>query len=168
MEAENQNSSLNSEPNPNASKPTNQNQNRNNENEKKAYVPPITIDQAINTKELVIELNHLTDTPITGRCMEGKLKIFPTTAADHRAIRRFIDQKKLKAYTYELPEEIQLKIVIIGLPKDYLSQDIDAEFKKYGFNPIHIAPFKHRNYNSNPLFLVVLPKNEASKKIYDI
>ncbi|GBN30813.1 hypothetical protein AVEN_125638-1 [Araneus ventricosus] len=136
---------------------------KNNENEKKTYVPPIIIDQATNTKALLSEFNQLTGTLITGRCMGGKLKIFPTTAEAHRAIRRFVDQNKLKAHTYEPPEEKQLKTVIRGLPSDFPIQDIDAELKRYGFSPVYIAPLKHRNFNSNPLFLVILPKNEASK-----
>ncbi|GBO33269.1 Nucleic-acid-binding protein from transposon X-element [Araneus ventricosus] len=168
MENVNNDSSITPEANSVTNVSTGQEQNKNNESEKEMYIPPIIVDQATNTKALLNELNQLTGTPITGRCMGGKLKIFPTTAEAHRAIRRYVDQNKLKAHTYELPEEKQMKIVIRGLPSDFSTQDIDTELKRYGFNPVYIAPLKHRNFNSNPLFLVILPKTEASKKIYDI
>ncbi|GBO11653.1 hypothetical protein AVEN_112777-1 [Araneus ventricosus] len=131
MENVNNDSSVTPETNSVTNVSAGQEQNKNNESEKKMYIPPIIVDQATNTKALLNDLNQLIGTPITGRCMGGKLKVFPTTAEAHRAIRRYVDQNKLKAHTYEFPQEKQMKIVIRGLPSDFSTQDIDTELKRY-------------------------------------
>ncbi|GIY31261.1 hypothetical protein CDAR_473791 [Caerostris darwini] len=72
----------------------------------KAYIPPIIVDDPVNGKQLLEDLNHLTNEVVTGRVIGNKLKIFPPSAEAHRAIRREIsDERKLKSYTYLLPQE---------------------------------------------------------------
>ncbi|GIY59909.1 hypothetical protein CDAR_95791 [Caerostris darwini] len=79
---------------------------------KKAYIPPIIVDDPVNGKQLLEDLNHLTNEVVTGRVIGNKLKIFPPSAEAHRAIRREIsDERKLKSHTYLLPQEKQLKVL---------------------------------------------------------
>ncbi|GIY41956.1 hypothetical protein CDAR_371721 [Caerostris darwini] len=43
---------------------------------KKAYIPPIIVDDPVNGKQLLEDLNHLTNEVVTGRVIGNKLKIF--------------------------------------------------------------------------------------------
>ncbi|GIY67329.1 RNA-directed DNA polymerase from mobile element jockey [Caerostris extrusa] len=80
---------------------------------KKTYIPPIIFDNPINGKQPLEDLNHLTNETVTGRVIGDKLKIFPSSAEVHRAIRHEIsDKRKLKSHTYLLPQEKQLKVII--------------------------------------------------------
>ncbi|GIX69081.1 hypothetical protein CDAR_9001 [Caerostris darwini] len=60
---------------------------------KKAYIPPIIVDDPVNGKQLLEDLNHLTNEAVTGRVIGNKLKIFPPSDEAHRAIRREISDE---------------------------------------------------------------------------
>ncbi|GIX85085.1 RNA-directed DNA polymerase from mobile element jockey [Caerostris darwini] len=93
---------------------------------KKAYIPPIIVDNPVRDKQLLEDLSHLTKETVTGRVIGFKLKIFPPSAEVHRAIRHEIsDEWKLKSHTYLRPKEKQLKVIIRGLPKDFPTKEID-------------------------------------------
>ncbi|GIY51787.1 uncharacterized protein CDAR_55441 [Caerostris darwini] len=113
---------------------------------KKAYIPPIIVDDPVNGKQLLEDLNHLTNEVVTGRVIGNKLKIFPPSAEAHRAIRREIsDERKLKSHTYLLPQEKQLKVVIRGLPNDFPTKEIEEFLMSEGFECTNISS-KHDFY----------------------
>ncbi|GIX84211.1 RNA-directed DNA polymerase from mobile element jockey [Caerostris darwini] len=135
---------------------------------KKAYIPPIIVDDPVNGKQLLEDLNHLTNEAVTGRVIGNKLKIFPPSAEAHRVIRREIsDERKLKSHTYLLPQEKQLKVVIRGLPNDFPTKEIEEFLMSEGFEVQFVTQLRHRSGKGNmPLFLGVLPKSEKSKSIF--
>ncbi|GIY17287.1 uncharacterized protein CDAR_197331 [Caerostris darwini] len=130
---------------------------------KKAYIPPIIVDDPVNGKQLLEDLNHLTNEAVTGRVIGNKLKIFPPSAEAHRAIRREIsDERKLKSHTYLLPQEKQLKVVIRGLPNDFPTKEIEEFLMSEGFEVQFVTQLRHRSGKGNmPLFICVYqsPKN---------
>ncbi|GBN91107.1 Nucleic-acid-binding protein from transposon X-element [Araneus ventricosus] len=103
-----------------------------------------------------------------GKFLSGnKLKVFPTTSDEHRKIQKLISDKQLKSFTFELPEQQQLKVVIRGLPPNEDIKDIELELIKHGLQPTNIAPMRHRmSGNSMHLYLVLLPK--ANHNVADI
>ncbi|GIY05223.1 hypothetical protein CDAR_586471 [Caerostris darwini] len=133
---------------------------------KKAYIPPIIVDDPVNGKQLLEDLNHLTNEVVTGRVIGNKLKIFPPSAEAHRAaIRREIsDERKLKSHTYHLlPQEKQLKVVIRGLPNDFPTKEIEEFLMSEGFEVQFVTQLRHRSGKGNmPLFLAVLPNAPTS------
>ncbi|GIY07290.1 RNA-directed DNA polymerase from mobile element jockey [Caerostris darwini] len=131
---------------------------------KKAYIPPIIVDDPVNGKQLLEDLNHLTNEAVTGRVIGNKLKIFPPSAEAHRAIRREIsDERKLKSHTYLLPQEKQLKVVIRGIPNDFPTKEIEEFLMSEGFEVQFVTHLRHRSGKGNmPLFLAVLPNAPTS------
>ncbi|GIX67136.1 RNA-directed DNA polymerase from mobile element jockey [Caerostris darwini] len=130
----------------------------------RAYIPPIIVDDPVNGKQLLEDLNHLTNEAVTGRVIGNKLKIFPPSAEAHRAIRREIsDERKLKSHTYLLPQEKQLKVVIRGLPNDFPTKEIEEFLMSEGFEVQFVTQLRHRSGKGNmPLFLAVLPNAPTS------
>ncbi|GFU59788.1 nucleic-acid-binding protein from transposon X-element [Trichonephila clavipes] len=74
-------------------------------------LPRVTLPE-----EITIDLEKL---GFTGRFENGKLRVFPTSAEEHRIIQKFVSDKKMRSHTFEMAHNKQLKVVLRGLPTDY-------------------------------------------------
>ncbi|GFW46292.1 RNA-directed DNA polymerase from mobile element jockey [Trichonephila clavipes] len=86
--------------------------------------PPITIDNVKLPNQLLKKLQDTTQQKLRGRMVGKGLRIYPETPEAYHAIRRYIDAEKLEAFTYQLPEEKEIKAVIRGMPADIPPQEI--------------------------------------------
>ncbi|GFT89499.1 nucleic-acid-binding protein from transposon X-element [Trichonephila clavipes] len=130
---------------------------------------PIVIDSQSNATELLDQLGKFCDTPLEGRFENGKLRVFPASAEEHRLIQKYISDKKLRSHTFEMAHNKQLKVVLRGLPTDFNQEELMSELHSFGFQPNHISLLRNRKTNTNmPLFLVTLPKSPESRGIFNI
>ncbi|GFS47310.1 nucleic-acid-binding protein from transposon X-element [Trichonephila inaurata madagascariensis] len=131
-------------------------------------IAPIVIDSQRNATELLDQLGKFCDTPLEGRYENGKLRVFPVSAEEHRLIQKYISDNKLRSHTFEMAHNKQLKVVIRGLPTDF-DQELLSELHAFGFKPNHISLLRNRKTNTNmPLFLVTLPKCPENQDIFNI
>ncbi|GFT89492.1 probable RNA-directed DNA polymerase from transposon X-element [Trichonephila clavipes] len=122
-----------------------------------------------NATELLDQLGKFCDTPLEGRFENGKLRVFPASAEEHRLIQKYISDKKLRSHTFEMAHNKQLKVVLRGLPTDFNQEELMSELHSFGFQPNHISLLRNRKTNTNmPLFLVTLPKSPESRGIFNI
>ncbi|GFY75253.1 nucleic-acid-binding protein from transposon X-element [Trichonephila inaurata madagascariensis] len=120
-------------------------------------IAPIVIDSQRNATELLDQLGKFCDTPLEGRYENGKFRVFPVSAEEHRLIQKYILDNKLRSHTFEMVHNKQLKVVIRGLPTDF-DQELMSELHSFGFTPNHISLLRNKKTNTNmPLFLVTLP-----------
>ncbi|GFT18435.1 nucleic-acid-binding protein from transposon X-element [Trichonephila clavipes] len=127
----------------------------------------IVIDAQSNATKLLDHVGKFCDTPLEGRFENGKLRVFPTSAGEHRLIQKFISDKKLRSHTFEMAHNKQLKVVLRGLPTDF-NQEM-TELHTFCFQPNYISLLRNRKTNTTmPLFLVTLPKCPGSKGIFNI
>ncbi|GFX70746.1 nucleic-acid-binding protein from transposon X-element [Trichonephila clavipes] len=132
-------------------------------------IAPIVIDSQSNATELLDQLGKFCDTPLEGRFENGKLRVFPASAEEHRLIQKYISDKKLRSHTFEMAHNKQLKVVLRGLPTDFNQEELMSELHSFGFQPNHISLLRNRKTNPNmPLFLVTLPKSPESRGIFNI
>ncbi|GFW42970.1 probable RNA-directed DNA polymerase from transposon X-element [Trichonephila clavipes] len=132
-------------------------------------IAPIVIDSQSNATELLDQLGKFCDTPLEGRFENGKLRVFPASAEEHRLIQKYISDKKLRSHTFEMAHNKQLKVVLRGLPTDFNQEELMTELHTFGFQPNHISLLRNRKTNTNmPLFLVTLPKSPESRGIFNI
>ncbi|GFW30192.1 nucleic-acid-binding protein from transposon X-element [Trichonephila clavipes] len=132
-------------------------------------IAPIVIDSQSNATELLDQLGKFCDTPLEGRFENGKLRVFPASAEEHRLIQKFISDKKLRSHTFEMAHNKQLKVVLRGLPTDFNQEELMSELHSFGFQSNHISLLRNRKTNTNmPLFLVTLPKSPESRGIFNI
>ncbi|GFS57343.1 hypothetical protein TNIN_146721 [Trichonephila inaurata madagascariensis] len=59
-------------------------------------IAPIVIDSQCNATELLDQTGKFCDTSLEGCFENGKLRVFPTSAEEHRKIQKFISDKKLR------------------------------------------------------------------------
>ncbi|GFW10050.1 RNA-directed DNA polymerase from mobile element jockey [Trichonephila clavipes] len=121
-------------------------------------ISPIVIDAQSNATELLTQIGNLcSNTSLQGRFENGKLRVFPTSAEEHRIIQKFVSDKKMRSHTFEMAHNKQLKVVLRGLPTDYNQEELMSELSTLGFKPNHISLLRNRKTNTNmPLFLVTL------------
>ncbi|GFT34394.1 RNA-directed DNA polymerase from mobile element jockey [Trichonephila clavipes] len=132
-------------------------------------IAPIVIDSQRNATELLDQVGKFCDTPLEGRFENGKLRVFPTSAEEHRLLQKYNSDNKLRSHTFEMAHNKQLKVVLRGLPTDFDQEELMTELHTIGFQPNHISLLRNRKTNTNmQLFLVTLPKCPESKAIFNI
>ncbi|GFT55652.1 nucleic-acid-binding protein from transposon X-element [Trichonephila clavipes] len=131
--------------------------------------PPITIDNVAQSAQLLKKLQTLTGQKLQGRVIGRGLRVYPETPAAYHQIRNLIDQEKLEAYTYELNENKEIKVVIRGMPVDMPIQEIMEDLETLCIKPSECRVMLNRRTNlPMPLFLLSLPKTEDNKNIHHI
>ncbi|GFT43530.1 RNA-directed DNA polymerase from mobile element jockey, partial [Nephila pilipes] len=136
---------------------------------RRQMAPPIIIDNIKNGTTLLKSLQAVTKTKLTAKLTRTSLRIYPQTAHAYHKIRHYIDEQKLQAHTYMLPEEKKIKAVIRGMPIDMPPTEIAEELleKNITAEEVHIMTNKMTGLPM-PLFLVTLNKNPDNQKIFNI
>ncbi|GFV66770.1 RNA-directed DNA polymerase from mobile element jockey [Trichonephila clavipes] len=112
-------------------------------------IAPIVIDAQSNATELLTQIGNLcNNTTLEGRFENGKLRVFPTSAEEHRIIQKFVSDKKMRSHTFEMAHNKQLKVVLRGLPTDYNQEELMSELHTLGFKPNHISLLRNRKTNT--------------------
>ncbi|GFR03636.1 hypothetical protein TNCT_656501 [Trichonephila clavata] len=89
---------------------------------------PITTDNVDESAQLLKRQQDLTGQKLVGRNMGKSLRVYtPQTPLAYKQIRKLIDDEKLEAFTHQLSEDKELKIVIRGMPVKIPIQEITEE-----------------------------------------
>ncbi|GFT80767.1 nucleic-acid-binding protein from transposon X-element [Nephila pilipes] len=143
--------------------------NRNTSTRKERPVPPITIDNIPRKDLLIKQLRDLTSGRITARVQGSGIKVFPQTTQAYQQVREFIDKYKLHSFTYQLPENKELRVVIRGLPETTPPGEIIHELKANNISANSCQVMINRRTKlPMPLFLITLDRNEENKLIYSL
>ncbi|GFS33178.1 hypothetical protein NPIL_475901, partial [Nephila pilipes] len=102
---------------------------------KKPYAPPITIDNVKNSAELLKKLQQMTGIKLTAKLIGTSLRIYPQTPAAYHIIRRHATSENLQHFTFQLPEEKKISVVIRGMPTDMPPEEIMQELEDLSFTP---------------------------------
>ncbi|GFT65790.1 nucleic-acid-binding protein from transposon X-element [Trichonephila clavipes] len=130
--------------------------------------PPITIDNVKLQNKLLKKLQDATQQKMKGRMVGKGLRIYPETREAYHAIRKYVETEKLEAFTYQLPEDREIKAVIRGMPAD-TPEEIIEDLLTVGIkvNECH-AMTNRKTGLPMPLFLLTLPKNIINKDIFNM
>ncbi|GFQ98211.1 hypothetical protein TNCT_462481 [Trichonephila clavata] len=101
--------------------------------------------------------------------MGKSLRVYPQTLLTYQQIRKLIDGEKLEAFTHQLSEDKELKIVIRGMPVDMPIQEIFEDLHSLGITVTECKLMTNRKTGLPiPLFLLTLPKTEDNKNTFNI
>lgn len=95
------------------------------------------------------------------------LKFKFSTVEDFRLAISYLNRHNVENHTFLLQEEKEVKVVLRGLPGKISPERVSRELFELGFMPRHVTQLKIQK-RPVPLFLVYLPLDEMSKKIYDL
>lgn len=95
------------------------------------------------------------------------IRIFPSTASDHRALTKFFIADKIPHHTYQLPSEKLLNVVLRGVPMEITEEAVFNDLRNYGFTPEVVLRMRRpRDRAPKPLVLVKVPREQ--KNIYHL
>ncbi|GFU19924.1 nucleic-acid-binding protein from transposon X-element [Trichonephila clavipes] len=136
---------------------------------KKHHVPPITIDNVSNQAGLLKHLQGLTNLKLEAKLLGTKLRIYPQTAYAYHLIRKYVEENQLESFTYILPEDKKLRLVIRGLPTDMSPVEIIGSLAEQNIsvNECHIMTSK-KTGKEMPLFLITMDKTEQNRAAYHV
>ncbi|GFT88164.1 nucleic-acid-binding protein from transposon X-element [Trichonephila clavipes] len=136
---------------------------------KKHHVPPITIDNVSNQAGLLKHLQGLTNLKLEAKLLGTKLRIYPQTAYAYHLIRKYVEENQLESFTYILPEDKKLRLVIRGLPTDMSPVEIIGSLAEQDIsvNECHIMTSK-KTGKEMPLFLITMDKTEQNRAAYHV
>ncbi|GFQ86423.1 hypothetical protein TNCT_416501 [Trichonephila clavata] len=80
--------------------------------------PPITIDNVDQSGQFLKKLQDLTNSKLSGRMVGTSLRVYPETPVAYKQIRSYLDDHKMQAFTYQLKEDKEFKVVLRGMPAD--------------------------------------------------
>ncbi|GFY47188.1 nucleic-acid-binding protein from transposon X-element [Trichonephila inaurata madagascariensis] len=131
--------------------------------------PPITIDNVEHTAQLLKRLQNLTNQKLQGRVIGRGLRVYPETPAAYHQIRNLSDNEKLEAFTHELSENKEIKVVIRGMPTDMPVDEIMEDLASLFIKPSECRIMTNKKTGlPMPLFLLSLPMTDDNKNIYHI
>ncbi|GFR12221.1 nucleic-acid-binding protein from transposon X-element [Trichonephila clavata] len=131
--------------------------------------PPITIDNVDQSGQFLKKLQELSNSKLSGRMVGKSLRVYPETPAAYKKIRNYLDDNKMQAFTYQLKEDKEFKVVLRGMPADMSPQEIMDDLLVLGISPSYCHVMTNRKTHlPMPLFLVSLPSNEDNRNIYNI
>ncbi|GFV16258.1 hypothetical protein TNCV_1670631 [Trichonephila clavipes] len=78
----------------------------------KKHFPPITIENVANQVALLKHLQNITNLKLEAKLIGTKLRIYPQMDYAYHCIRKYTDENSLEEYTYMLPEDKKLRLVV--------------------------------------------------------
>ena len=133
--------------------------------------PPIVIRNNQKWRET---RKYLIDNGVTfntAQCTRDGMKIqTPNMTIYKKALNLLRDQDHpIQHHTFLPAEERDLHVVIRGTGMELSPEEALEELQALGFHPIKILRMKHPIYKREmPLLLIILPKDENSRRIYNI
>ena len=136
---------------------------------KVSKIPPIVLRSRERWQELLILSKQNNINFKSSKNTRNGIKINVNTSDDFRKITKLLDVFSFQFYTYELPEEKNIKVIIRGVITELPIDQIKADIEDQGFHPTEIIRLRSRKDKERkelPLVLVKLPKEES--RIYEL
>lgn len=129
-------------------------------------IPPIVLQDKDKWAKVGDKINELKITVTKARVVNEGIKIFTANIDDYRSLSKYLTKKEYNFHTYSIESELNLKIVLSGLPESLYLQLVENDLCNKNFNPIKITRMLKRDTGPMPLVIVELPKQESN--IYNI
>ncbi|GFT88155.1 nucleic-acid-binding protein from transposon X-element [Trichonephila clavipes] len=130
---------------------------------------PITLKVSKNYRE---QIKMITETfpDIQIKTAGEYFKLFPSNVDQSRSLTKFLESdKQYQFYTKPLIENKPLKVVIKGLPRVTLPEEITIDLEELGFTVTSCTQLiSKRTKLELPFFLVTLPRNEINATIREL
>jgi hypothetical protein len=98
---------------------------------------------------------------------DGRVRLQPTSPALYRQIQTFLRDASVAFFSFPLPEDRTLKVVIRGIPTNIPEDEVKSELESFGFIVKNVKRFG-ANARPMPMCLVILPKTPKAAEIYNL
>lgn len=165
------------EPNDELTPPTNgdtaPNQSTSREEPKSAKPPPIILVGNKRTHEVMTKITKSTSLPATIISRPDHTKVHIQNAEDAKKISAACKENNVEFYTWSAKKDNPIRVIIKMLPADMPTENIKLALEEKGLTILKVTQMTSRNKERDartplPLFLIDLPKEEGSRKIYEV
>ncbi|KFM80148.1 Nucleic-acid-binding protein from transposon X-element, partial [Stegodyphus mimosarum] len=150
---------------------TNENQATEAEFVSKQRLPPITVKVSWQTWCNIRQTFTQRNIDVQAKNTNKGIKIFPKNAEDYRVCVRLLRAANVEHFSFLLPQDREIKVVIRGLMSDTETKEITEDLAAQNITVNSVKQMTRRRNGeliNLPLFLVSLPRNEKSKNIHNI
>lgn len=134
-------------------------------------IPPIYItlgQENVQVNTLIQSFKNITE-DFQIRNMKDKIKIIVQSSDDFRNFVNFLDNKHVEYFTYQLPVDKNLDVVIRHVPIDFSIDEVKAELVKLGYSVQRVHRLQNRSKQAIPVVQAALLKNSSiSKEIFGL
>lgn len=97
------------------------------------HVPPIILRDSKLWNNLSLYLKENNIKFVKAKSTNEGIKIYPSTVDDYRKTVKHLDLKKHPYYTFQLPNDKHLHIVIRGVPTSYNTDEVKKSYRTRAF-----------------------------------
>lgn len=132
---------------------------------KEPKMPPIVIEGTKGWQKVCQKIKEMKAEYTTARTVKDGIKIVPKTANDHRQITKMLNEEKRSYFSYILPEDKKLHVVVKGLPVDADINEVKEELREIGFDDAEVTRMVSRRTKEEMSMYIVKTNN---KNIYKV
>lgn len=135
----------------------------------KIKVPPIYLHEVKNHREIISDLDKLTEKQdYTTKYFNNSLKINVTCDKDYRNVTKFYTDHNIPFHTYQNPNDRPVSVIFRNVPISLTTEEITQDIEKYNLPVIKITRLTNREKQPIPLCAVELLNNDVTSDVYKI
>lgn len=133
-------------------------------------IPPIYLlsSNVQNYQKILSDLQSIVKKEFTTENKGNKTKLNLTDINDFRSITQFYDRNHIQYYTFKLPQDDDLTVVIRNLPCSLTTSEIQEELTNLTFKIKSVTRLLNREKKAMPLCSVTLENDDNSKEIFNL
>ena len=138
-------------------------------------IPPIVIYSLLNNHSSTLkEVNDKLTTPVHVKSTMDRLLPYTKSSADYNILLSEIKSAKLAYRTYPIPEAVQPRLVLKGIPSNVLEEDVQADLISHNIQVVWISQLTktdrvtHTVITKYPIFVITFPPDTDICKVLQI
>lgn len=135
---------------------------------KAVKIPPIFLHGQHNHKEVIDDINQITNSEYTTTYTTKALKINLTSVEDYRELAKHYTDNNIQYHTYRSPDSKPLSVAIKNVPLSLEILDIQTELNKYSLPILKITRLYYKDKTPMPVCIVDLQATEKATEIFKI
>ena len=143
--------------------------------EGKQRIPPIIIYSLLDNHSATLNrVNEKLSTPIAVKTKADRLLLYTKSSADYKTLLSEIQTAKIAYHTYPLPEAVQPRLVLKGIPCNVPVDDIRSDLEAQNIHVTRITQLTktdkttHSIITKYPIFVLTFPPGSDLRKILQL
>jgi PAX-interacting protein 1 len=138
-------------------------------------IPPIVVYSLLtNHSSTLSQVNQKLTSPVEVKSKTNRLLLYTKSSSDYKILLSEIQAASLAYHTYPLPDEIQPRLVLKGIPPNVPEEDIRTDLIAQNIQVIRISQITKMDkvtreiITKYPVYVVTLPPGTDLRKVHQI
>ena len=138
-------------------------------------IPPIVLYSFLDNHSATLKkVNEKLSTPVVVKTKTDRLLLYTKTSSDYSILLTEIKSANLAYHTYPLPDAIQPRLVLKGIPPNVPEADIQTELLALNIPVVRISQLTKTDRATNtvltkyPIFIITFPPATDTRKVLQI